>query len=325
LTDDELVARAWAIVQQRAAGATAPALTLRQLYTHYEAARRLTPGWPVVGGVLRALCNDIYAAGAPPLGDRDVMSLRLLDWSDYRAWKLADEWAVGRRRSEWTVDLFLVRLKALLRWAVDEGRIPHNPLERARTRSKSRREVAPAEDEIGAQLGQADARMRYVVLASADAGMRRNEIRLCEHGWVDARARRIHLAAEACKGKKARSVPATKRLLAAIAAIPRHLRAPWVLTNPNTEQPYHEDSFSRWFRSVADAAGQLGTRLHDNRHGAATNAVERGAKLTAVQQMLGHAHLATTFTYVNARPDDMGAALEAIEAGIAQESGKSTR
>lgn len=322
MTEDELIARALEIVQRRAAGVATPAITVSQLYDRYEAARKNTRGWPVVGGRLRAIRDGIYAEGVLPLGARDVMGLRVLDWSDYRAFRLGEEFAVGRRRSEWTVDCQLQSFKAMLNWAVDDGRIPYNPLDRARSKSHSRREIAPTEDQIARQLELADARMRYVILASADAGMRRNEIRLCRHEWVDRVARRIHLGAEACKGNKARSVPATRRLFAAIEAIPRHVRAPWILTNPDTEQPFGPDSFSLWFRQLADAAGQRGIRLHDNRHGAATNAVARGVKLTAVQKMLGHANLSTTLIYVNAREDDLGPALDAIEAGIERDTRK---
>jgi len=316
MTDDELVARALEVLQRRVNATPAPSVTVAQLFERYQAARQHTKGWRVTSCNLRAVCSVTYMDGVPPLGQRDAMSLRVLDWTDYRAFRLSEEWAVGRKRTEWSVDQHLHSLKAMLNWAVDEGRIPHNPLERARARSHSRREIAPDESAIELQLGEADVGMRYVVLASADAGMRRNEIRLCRHDWVDVRGKRIHLAAEACKGGKARSVPATKRLLDAISAVPRHVRCPWVLVNPETEQPYSGNSFSRWFRQLATDAGMPHVHLHDNRHGAATNAVARGAKLTAVQKMLGHANLITTFTYVNAREDDLDAVLGAIESGI---------
>jgi len=322
LNDDDLIARALQILQRRAAGEATPAITVAQLYDRYEAARKHTRGWPVVGGRLRSIRDTVYAPGIPPLGRREAMSLRVLDWSDYRSFKLSEEFAVGRRRTEWTVDCHLISLKTMLTWAVDEGRIPHNPLDRARVKSHSRREVAPDEEEIGLPLEEAEPRMRYVILAAADAGMRRNEIRLCEHGWVDHIARRIHLAGHACKGGKARSVPATRRLLSAIDALPRHVRAPWILTNPETSAPYSMSLFSRYFRVLADSVGLKHVKLHDLRHSAATNAVARGVKITAVQKMLGHANLSTTLVYVNAREDDLGPALDAIEAGIERDTRK---
>lgn len=323
MTEDECIARALGIVQRRVLDAAAPAQTLQQLYERYEAAKKHTRGWRVTGCNLRAVCRVVYAEGLPPLGARDVMGLRVLDWTDYRSHRLDEEWAVGRKRTEWSVDCQLRSLKAMLNWAVDEGRIPHNPLERARAKSKSRRDIAPDDSDISDQLGEADVRMRYVVLASADAGLRRNEIRLCQHDWVDHRGKRIHLSAEACKTRKARTVPATARLLDAIAAVPRHVRAPWILTNPETEQPYSGNSFSRWFRELADAAGLKGYHLHDNRHGAATNALARGAKVTAIQKMLGHEHLITTLIYINVQTRDadrdLGETLAAIESGISRD------
>ena len=149
-----------------------------------------------------------------------------------------------------------------------------------------------------------------------------NDRRVDHTKLPDRAAKRIHLGGEACKGGKPRAVPATQRLLDAIEAVPRHFRSPWVLTNPQTGDPFHENSLSRWFRELADAAGVEAApgdrrpRLHDNRHGAATNAARRGVPLPAIQTMLGHEHLSTTETYINMPAEDYGVTIAAIEAGI---------
>lgn len=327
MSDEEnaVIARALEILQARARGTSAtPTVTVRQLAAHYEAAKKRTKGWRVIKIQIRAVVDTVYADGTIPLGDREAMSLKVLDWSDYRAHRSEQEYRPGQKYADHSINLELGRLKALLNWAVREGRIPHNPISAARPQGKkSKRQTAPPEEDIGAQLSEAtDPRWRFIVLASADAGMRRNEIRLCRYDWVDRVAKRIHLGGEACKGGKPRTVPATQRLLDAIEATPRHFRSPWVLTNPQTGDPFHENSLSRWFRELADAAGVEAApgdrrpRLHDNRHGAATNAAVRGVPLPAIQKMLGHEHLSTTELYINMRAEDYGSAIAAIEAGI---------
>jgi integrase len=262
------------------------------------------------------LRDTVYADGIPCIGVRDVMSLRPLDWEDYRRYLAAQEFAVGRKRSAWTVALHLISLKTMINWAVESGRLPYNPLDRAKANAKSKREIAPTEAQISLLLSQADLRMRYVILAACDAGMRRDELRLCERAWVDRKAKQIKLDAKVCKLRKGRVVPATTRLLDAIAAIPEHVRLPWILTNPVTEAAYSDSLLDRNFRDLADSVGLIGVRIHDLRHACATHMVARGIRLTRVQKILGHERLETTFRYVNDQAEDLSEVIAVFEAGI---------
>jgi site-specific recombinase XerD len=51
------------------------------------------------------------------------------------------------------------------------------------------------------------------------------------------------------------------------------------------------------------------------RHSAATNWVRAGVPLDVVQKLLGHATLASTTVYLNARDEDLRRAVEAVAAG----------
>lgn len=329
MSDEEnaVLARALEIMQARArAASSTPTVTVDQLASHYESAKKRTAGWAGISIRLRRIRTVVYAPGVPPLGQREAMSLKVFDWTDYRSHRAETEFRPGHKYAAHSINLELQTLKALINWAVREGRIPYNPIASAAPEGKkSKRHTAPNEDDIGAQLAEADPRARYMVLASADSGMRRNEIRLCRFDWVDPGAKKIRLDGEACKGGKARTVPATQRLLDAIEAVPRHFRSPWILTNPQTGEPYNENTLSRWFRVLADAAGVQAApgdrrpHLHDNRHGAATNAARRGVPLPAIQKMLGHESLSTTEIYINASDEDYDDAIEAIEAGITKD------
>jgi len=329
MTEEEILRLAMEILHRRVAPAATPSLTLRQLYGHYERSHKRQPGWQMVALRLAAVMDSAYADGSLPLGDRDVMSLRVLDWSDYREHRETVEYAPGKKYSAHTINLELQALKALLNYSVREGRITHNPIAAAKGKgTRPKRTTVPAEVDISRLLEESDPRLRYVILAANDAGMRRNEIRLCQRGWVDVAAKKIRLSAEVCKGNKARTVPATRRLLDAIGALPQHFRAPWILTNPNTGEPFGNDTLSKWFRRIADytglrpAPGDGRVVLHDGRHGFATKSSDRGVKLPIIQKQMGHANIATTMIYISVSEEGYGEASAAFEAGIKSDQEK---
>lgn len=319
MTDAEILAAALEIL--RRADKPAKSLTLSQLYALYEPYRSKIGGWRGVKIRFRYLLEPVYAEGLPPLGQREVMSLKVLDWSDWRAWRARTEYAPGKLPADHTINLHLESLKAMLNWAVSEGRIPHNPLANAkRIGKRSRREVAPTEEEIAMLLAEANDAEHYIVLASNDAGMRRNELRLCRHEWVDHERGAIKLAASVCKGNKARTVPATKRLLDAISSLPRHFRSPYILHNPDTGEPWSYDTVGKWFERLKHKVGLPHIVLHDGRHHFASAGAERGIPVPVIQKQMGHSNIATTMTYIQTRDSAThGPALAAFEAGIVAE------
>jgi integrase len=326
VNEEEILRMAMEILHRRS-GPVAPSLTLRQLYGHYKPYRAKLGGWRVVQFRLSLVLDAVYAEGTATLGDREVMSLRVLDWSDWRNWRAAKEYAPGKTPKDHTVNLHLESLKAMLNWGVREGRIPHNPLTQARPVGKrGKRNTAPTEADIAAMLAVSDDIERYIVLAGSDAGMRRTEWRLCRHEWVDCERGQISLGAEVCKGKKARTVPATKRLLDAIAALPRHFRIGCILSNPDTGEPFADGTVARWFRElevrsgVEAAPGDRRVVAHDLRHHFASASAERNIPVPVIQKQMGHKHIATTMLYVQTRDSaTYGPALDAFEAGIAAE------
>ena len=62
------------------------------------------------------------------------------------------------------------------------------------------------------------------------------------------------------------------------------------------------------------AAGIKDFRFHDLRHTAATRALRESGNLKVVQQLLGHADIATTARYAHAMTDDVRDVMEAMEA-----------
>lgn len=272
-------------------------------------ARKKTAGWPSAKYMLGPFVARY--------GDRSSAELGLRDWGDYREQRA--ELAPGSR------NFTLAKIKAMLRWALADGLLLSEPaICSARTEpQKDHRETAPTEADNQRVLAEVTkARELVIVLCATDAGMRRNEIRQLQWPWVAVDGERITIPNWAAKGGKGRTVPATYRLYSAIRTMPRDIRSEYVITNPDTGQPYCKAMFTKWSREliaasgIQPAPGEVRVRLHDLRHGYATNAVERGVRIEVVSDILGHASLEQTRAYVQRRPGDLSAARETFQAGI---------
>lgn len=304
-------ARLIAELSDRLAPAVAPSILLAELYRRYEVARRGAPAWGSSSAMLRPFVAR-YA-------DRDAASLDVRDWGAYRDSR-AELAPSSRNLSLWLV-------KAMLRWGVAEGLLKEDPpLCKARTQpQKDHRETAPTEGDVTRLLAEVrQPRERVIVLCAVDSGMRRNEIRQLQWTWVGRGE--IAIPNWAAKGGRGRVVPASRRQLAAVEAMPRVLRSQYVLANPETGEPYARPMLTKWWRELAALAGlqaapgEVRVRLHDGRHGFATNAVGRGVRIEVVSEILGHASLEQTKAYVQSRPTDLAVARELFEAGIPRQS-----
>lgn len=317
--DDELLARAWEILQRRANATAAPSVTVREIYEKYElhASRALADSWDTY--------EDRLLPFVAALGDREVASLRALDWTDYRAAREREEYAPGRTRKASTLNLELGCIKAMFHWAMAEGRIPHNPFAAAkRVKTRRHRETAPRHEELDRLIAESSGPQLVVVLCAVDSGMRCSEIASLSWDWIDRQAMSIALPNWACKGKRGGVIPMTARLLEAIEAMPRKLRSPWVLaSNRGPDGRYNRRTLSRWWRAAADAAGLQAApgddkvHLHDGRHSAASCAVAAGVPIEVVSRsLLRHSSIAQTLDYLQLPPPDLNMARALIEDGI---------
>jgi integrase/recombinase XerD len=293
---------------------TRPVLPLRVMYNMYEAAQRARRGWRTAAAMLSPFVA-MFAA-------RDVSSLQVADWTAYRVSR-ADLKASS-------LNYTMHALKAMLRWGKTEGHLDAVPqlCEARRQPAKAHRETAPTETDVGKLLAETNrARDRVIILCACDAGMRNSEIRLLERSWVDRARLEIRLPESITKTRKSRVVPITRRLLAAIDAVPRDIRSPLVLVSPQTGGPYCQDLLLRVFQRLAELAGVKSApgegkvRLHDGRHSAATRMAEFGVRIEVIQQILGHTSLERTRAYVQRRSGDLDAARELLERGIKNDRG----
>ncbi len=247
------------------------------------------------------------------LADRGVDDLAAVDLRDLRAW-LAAQQADGRART--TLQRRSAAVHGFFRWAERTGRTGSDPSAALRSPRPHRRlpaTVSQAEAaqllsdaiavaaEDGGPIGLRDVALLEVLYAT---GVRVAELCGLDLGDVDRDRRVLRVLG---KGAKERSVPVGRPALDAVDV--------WVARGrPLLVGPASGDALfvgerggrldprvvrrivHRALRMV-DGAPDLGP--HGLRHAMATHLLEGGADLRSVQEMLGHASLATTQIYTH--------------------------
>ncbi len=147
-------------------------------------------------------------------------------------------------------------------------------------------------------------RNRAILETFYSTGARLSELTALNVGDIEWDAGLVRLFG---KGRKERVVPIGSKALAAIRsyrdAIGRgHTGALFVGT---TGQRLSSRTIARIVKVAARAAGEPEASPHTLRHSFATHLLEGGADLRAIQDMLGHASLATTQRYTHLTVDHL--------------------
>jgi integrase len=218
--------------------------------------------------------------------------------------------AYGRVVGKSTAEQELRMAQGVLNLAVDNGALSHNPIARLkRKRPKPNKQAALLEEHLPAVVSAAPDLMTAVfIVVCFDSGCRRNEARYLRREDIDRRA--VAFRIRNGKGNKERTVATTERAIAAIDRMPVVLGNPFVFASTSTRskgKPMCAPYINRLVAMAVKASGieaHYGgrkVRVHGLRRGHATNAVERGVDILAVQEQLGHEHLSTTTEYLEAR------------------------
>ncbi|KAF0241104.1 MAG: integrase/recombinase [Planctomycetota bacterium] len=101
------------------------------------------------------------------------------------------------------------------------------------------------------------------------------------------------------KGSKERLVPLGEAAAARLRAWLPERKAPYVFPGKGGARPMRRETAWRIVERAARTNGQSGVHPHTLRHSFATHLLEGGANLRAVQEMLGHASVATTQVYTH--------------------------
>ncbi len=244
------------------------------------------------------------------LAGREISSLSIRDLADYAAW------LYGQQLAPASIARHLVSLKVFFRYLQLEGVLKENFAELLGSQKlwqRVPRVLSPQQiDRLfqcpheGDPYWRRDRAMLELLYAT---GCRASEL-------SNLRMRDLHLAEGYCvcrgKGDKQRIVPIGGRAIAAVRAYFDHERgqlaagrsspADWVLLSYRGRRVRRERIWELLKRYARRVGAPAEISPHTLRHSFATHVLSGGADLRQVQEMLGHASIATTqiYTHVDA-------------------------
>jgi integrase len=222
----------------------------------------------------------------------------------------------GGYRAAASVDRELQLLSRIFSLAIERGLIRTNPCKGVRLSGLGRivtRYLAPEEEDrlLAVLASPRRQQLRNVLLVGLHTGLRRTEILTLDKSQVDLSRNIIALQAHQTKGKKFRAVPVSDTLRPLLVALCSDVsESGYLFENPKTGRPI-TDIKNGWASALREA-GIPPIRFHDIRHTFGTRAVDGGAPLSAVKEVMGHADIRTTMRYVHATEEGKRKAVEAV-------------
>jgi integrase len=222
-------------------------------------------------------------------------------------------------------------LSLILDAAVQDGQLGRNPARGARLPRVVRREPTFLTADQVVALAEAAGRDGLNILTLAFTGLRFGELAALKVRRFDPDRKRLNVVESVTevgselvwttpKTHQARSVPVPGQLAAALEERCRGKRPDdLIFTSPQGKTL----RLTNWRKNVFDpacqAAGIEGLRPHDLRHTAASLAIQSGANVKVVQQMLGHASAAMTLdVYAGLFGDDLDSVAERLNSLVPQ-------
>lgn len=203
-------------------------------------------------------------------------------------------------------------IRASLRWAVDEGVLPHTGVEGFRRPGGRElpRERVLSDQEIRALLRTTTGRPRLFLWLSLLTAQRTGEVLGMSWSHIDLTERLWHLPAASRKDRRPHTVPLTPHAVALLSEAhprPRGLVLGGLGANPG-----------RLAAKLRECAPTVtGWRLYDTRRTAATHLARLGTDPATVERVLGHALPGVAAVYNrHGYAREMRAALEAWEAHL---------
>ena len=232
----------------------------------------------------------------------------------------------ARKLAASTRNKYLQTLKAMSGWGVRKGYLtrpwilPGSDLKREKIARRDRR-LAP--DEERKLLSHAGPRLHRLIVAALETGCRLGELMSLQWQDVDLTRGELRVRAVNAKHRKVRHIPIIARLRA-VLDMARHDPAghPFgsddyvfgdeVGRRVTSEQKAWESAVLKahghmptWVRHALsaesrDAYRTIDLHFYDLRHEAGSRWLEQGLRLHHVKELLGHASISTTDTYLNA-------------------------
>lgn len=259
--------------------------------------------WDEIEKYLQALRAGGYPSGTIYLRSYHLrrfaktvaLPLRNVEKDHVLAFLDAPTWAVSYRRS------YRVTLRAFFRWAKAEGLIRHNPMKGIKSVAAPIGKPRPApEDAVKSAQTYHDRRVPTMIRLAAQAGLRCCEVCKVHRDDVTETHAGYRLRVLG-KGRKTRIIPITKTLAFEILTADGYLFPGQI--DGHLSPAYVSKLMSRALPEKWTA--------HTLRHRFASRAyIGAGKDIRAVQELLGHASVATTQIYTAVEDDVMRRAVE---------------
>ncbi|MEW9672383.1 tyrosine-type recombinase/integrase [Ammoniphilus sp. 3BR4] len=218
--------------------------------------------------------------------------------------------------SPYTINIRIRFLKAFFNVLMKERIITRNPMENIKLMKVDEDTKEPlTEEEVRRLLQQPNQRLfaqfrDYVMLMLLiDTGMRVNEICSLEVEEIDFKSRCINLPASKNKNRKMRIIPLSGEVNRLLFELINETRQYFDIRNvfvSNFGEPLGIDSVRTSFFRYAKKAGiKKSVSPHAFRHFYAKQAALNGMDIFTLQRTLGHAHIATTKSYIQLEKEDL--------------------
>lgn len=219
-----------------------------------------------------------------------------------------EDWLANPKWKPETRATYFGHIVGFFTWACrpDRPQLDYNPAA-GLARPKVHKGVPrmPEDAEVAYALATAPDPWRRCMTIAAYGGLRCEEIALLERQHItEERIIVLH-----GKGRKQRYVPTHPRIWASVCALPP---GPVVGPKPRTGAPADAHWVTMGGAAAFDRIGLPQITMHWLRHWFATRALDGGANLRVVQELLGHSDPGTTARYTHVRDEQCTAAIRAL-------------
>jgi integrase len=307
---DEALGMQWArdtAAHVRLGDVTAGAVTLSAIAKEYVQSLIDLKRHPHHIREVERVLKGLETSGVSDLKARDFRA-KVEHWRRSLRASAIDDQGRTRRRSKFdlsprTANRYLLHVRSLIRYAVDRGYLPKNPLSRLRDLDEP--DIIKKTfsiDELRAIIGLKayDEPVWWWAVIMAYTGMRAQEALHLQWQFIDRSARTIAvklLPEYRLKRNRERSIPAQAELLALIDQHPEKQDMGWML--PEAVRQGYSTTLASKLRAILARAGvTLGPRTpHSFRHGYAAIQVAGREEVFSICRALGHQDLALTEHY----------------------------
>lgn len=248
----------------------------------------------------------------PFFDNQDMRTFTIMEVDRYKAAKI-DEGLNPK-----TVNNHIVVLKKIFNSAVDWGHMDRNPIAKAKKfKEEEYQNGWLNREESEAFLKMCDERWYPFFATLLWTGMRLGEALALRWEDIIWRSETIRVRRSVYQGQfgtpksgKGRDIPMNSRLIEVLKSL-RHLKGELVFSTADGKL-LDPANVKRPFAAALKKAGLPQIRIHDLRHSFASQLVQRGVQLKAVQELLGHADIKMTMRYAHLAPSDRRNAVETL-------------